>query len=76
MARKRDGRELSAEELRGFVLAYARGDVGDPVAAALLMAAYIRGLSPTETVAMTRGSPSCAAIFSVAPVRSPNLLGR
>ena len=30
MARKRDGLELSEDEVRGFVLAYARGDVGDP----------------------------------------------
>ena len=54
VARKRDGRELSAEELRGFVLAYARGDVGDPLAAAFLMAACSGACDAEETLAMTR----------------------
>jgi pyrimidine-nucleoside phosphorylase len=54
VARKRDGRELTEGELRGFVLAYARGEIRDEVAAAFLMAAYLRGLSPEETLAYTR----------------------
>ncbi len=46
--RKRDGQELAAEELESFFRAYAAGTVMDYQMAALLMAIYFRGLSPTE----------------------------
>jgi pyrimidine-nucleoside phosphorylase len=51
--RKRDGGELTGEELAEFVLAYARGDVPDYQMAAFLMAVYFRGLTTSETVALT-----------------------
>ena len=51
--RKRDGEELSADELRELVLAYVRGDVPDYQMAAFCMAVYFRGLSPAETFALT-----------------------
>src|SRR6476660_8305359 len=51
--RKRDGHELSAEELDELVLGYARGDVPDYQMAAFCMAVYFRGLSETETYALT-----------------------
>ena len=51
--RKRDGEELAAEEVAGFVLAYARGDVPDYQMAAFGMAVYFRGLSSAETFALT-----------------------
>jgi pyrimidine-nucleoside phosphorylase len=73
VARKRDGQELSAEELRGFVLAYARGDVGDPVAAAFLMAAYLRGLSPAETAVMTRAMIESGRVLTLDGVSRPTV---
>jgi pyrimidine-nucleoside phosphorylase len=54
IAAKRDGRRLEPDELRGFVISYARGDVPDYQAAALVMAAYIHGLDEAETLALTR----------------------
>jgi pyrimidine-nucleoside phosphorylase len=51
--RKRDGQELPDDELRGLVLAYARGDVPDYQMAAFCMAVYFRGLSAAETFAFT-----------------------
>jgi pyrimidine-nucleoside phosphorylase len=51
--RKRDGEELSAEELSELVLGYTRGDVPDYQMAAFLMAVYFRGLSGAETFALT-----------------------
>ena len=54
VARKRDGGAVPEPELRAFVLAYARGEIGDELAAAFLMAAYIRGLSAEETLSLTR----------------------
>ncbi|HEU5405017.1 MAG TPA: thymidine phosphorylase [Gaiellaceae bacterium] len=51
--RKRNGEELSADEVREFVAAYVRGDVPDYQAAAFLMAVWFRGMSPAETYALT-----------------------
>jgi pyrimidine-nucleoside phosphorylase len=51
--RKRDGDELAADELRALVLAYARDEVPDYQMAAFCMAVWFRGLSPTETHALT-----------------------
>jgi pyrimidine-nucleoside phosphorylase len=51
--RKRNGEELPAAELREFVVAYARDELPDYQAAALLMAIWFRGLTPAETFAMT-----------------------
>ncbi|HXF36807.1 MAG TPA: pyrimidine-nucleoside phosphorylase, partial [Actinomycetota bacterium] len=54
VAAKRDGRAVPGPELEAFVLAHARGEVSDELAAAFLMAAFIRGLDREETVALTR----------------------
>ena len=51
--RKRDGAELSAEEIGELVLAYARDEVPDYQMAAFCMATYFRGLTPAETHALT-----------------------
>ncbi len=51
--RKRDGEELSNEELAELVLGYTRGAVPDYQMAAFLMAVYFRGLSGRETFALT-----------------------
>ncbi|MBD0289990.1 MAG: thymidine phosphorylase [Thermoleophilia bacterium] len=53
IARKRDGEELGADELREFVLAYVRDEVPDYQMAAFLMAVFFRGLSSAETHALT-----------------------
>jgi pyrimidine-nucleoside phosphorylase len=54
VAAKRDGRTLTADRIQGFVDAYTRGEVSDPLAAAFLMASLIRGLDAQETLALTR----------------------
>ncbi len=53
IARKRDGHELDADQLRALVGAYLAGDVDDAQMAALLMAGVIRGFSHREAVALT-----------------------
>jgi pyrimidine-nucleoside phosphorylase len=53
IARKRDGAELSADELAEFILAYAREEVPDYQMAAFCMAVFFRGLSTGETFALT-----------------------
>jgi pyrimidine-nucleoside phosphorylase len=51
--RKRDGRELSDEELSELVLGFTRGEIPDYQLAAFCMAVYFQGLSPRETYALT-----------------------
>jgi pyrimidine-nucleoside phosphorylase len=51
--RKRDGGELSADEVRELVLSYARGEVPDYQLSAFCMAVFFRGMSSAETLALT-----------------------
>ena len=51
--KKRDGKELSKEELSYFINGYCEGSIPDYQAAALLMAIFIRGMSSGETADLT-----------------------
>jgi pyrimidine-nucleoside phosphorylase len=53
IAAKRDGREVSAEALHDFVLAYARDEIADYQMSAFLMAGYIKGFSRAEALGLT-----------------------
>ncbi|MBA2568497.1 MAG: thymidine phosphorylase [Actinobacteria bacterium] len=51
--RKRDGGELTSEELTELILGHASGEIPDYQLAAFCMAVYFRGFSTGETYAMT-----------------------
>jgi pyrimidine-nucleoside phosphorylase len=51
--RKRDGGQLTPEEINELVLGHASGDIPDYQLAAFCMAVYFRGLSAEETLALT-----------------------
>jgi pyrimidine-nucleoside phosphorylase len=53
IAQKRDGQELSADEIRWLVDGYVRGEVADYQMAAFAMAVFFRGMLPRETAALT-----------------------
>jgi pyrimidine-nucleoside phosphorylase len=53
IAAKRDRDELAPDDLRAFVLAYARDEVADEQMAAFLMAGYLNGFSRAEAIALT-----------------------
>ncbi len=53
IAKKRDGLELSKEEIKYFIEEYTKGTVTDYQAAALIMAIYINGLNNEETTNLT-----------------------
>jgi len=54
IARKRDGGELSAQEMSELMLGYARGEIPDYQLAAFCMAVFFRGLTAAETYAMSQ----------------------
>ena len=51
--KKRDGIELTREEIESLVNAYTRGDVPDYQVSAWLMAVVLRGMTRAETAALT-----------------------
>lgn len=51
--KKRDGGELSAEEIHFFIEGYVKGEIPDYQVSALLMAIVFRGMSKAETFALT-----------------------
>ena len=51
--KKRDGKALSAEEIRAFIEGYSKGEIPDYQAAALCMAIFFRGMSDEETTELT-----------------------
>src|ERR1041384_4313224 len=50
---KREGRALTADQLRDMVGAFTTGKIPDYQMAAFLMAVFFRGLNPGETRALT-----------------------
>lgn len=73
VAAKRDGRRLTEEEIGDFVLGYARGEIADELAAAFLMAAFIRGLDAEETLALTRAMVDSGVTIGLEGVSRPTV---
>ena len=51
--KKRNGGELSSEEIAFFINRYTNGQIPDYQASALMMAIYFRGMTDAETVCLT-----------------------
>lgn len=51
--KKRDGKELTDEEIQFFIDGYTRGDIPDYQASALCMALFFRGMNERETASLT-----------------------
>jgi len=52
--KKRNGFELTEQEIEDFILGYTRGTVPDYQMSALLMAIYFKGMTTSETLSLTR----------------------
>ena len=53
ISKKRDGQQLTKEEIEYFVSGYTEGEIADYQASALIMAMYINGMTKQETTNMT-----------------------
>src|SRR4051812_11614172 len=51
--KKRDGKELTQQELKGFIQGISQGEVADYQVTAFLMAVYFKGMTLDETVSLT-----------------------
>jgi pyrimidine-nucleoside phosphorylase len=73
LALKRDGKRLQPEDLAGFVTGFAEGQIPDYQAAAFLMAAFIQGLDPGETLALTRAMVASGRTIGLSGVSRPTV---
>jgi pyrimidine-nucleoside phosphorylase len=68
LAAKRDGGELSAEEIRRLIGSFGDGTLADYQMAAFLMAVFFRGLGDAETVALTEAMLHSGTVLDLAGV--------
>jgi pyrimidine-nucleoside phosphorylase len=73
IARKRDGGELTAEEVSLLIASYVAGDVDDAQMAALLMAGVIRGFTEQEAVALTEALVASGDTVDLSALRGPTV---
>ena len=69
--RKRDGGELTREEIDFFVQGYARGRIPDYQASALAMAVYFRGMTPVELSALTESMMRSGQVLDLSDLPGP-----
>ena len=68
---KRDGAELSRQEIEALVNAYTRGDIPDYQVSAWLMAVVLRGMTRPETAALTDAMLRSGEVLDLSSL-SPN----
>ena len=57
--KKRNGGELSKEEIRFFIEGYTKGEIPDYQVSALMMAIYFQGMTKEETLQLTLSMARC-----------------
>lgn len=67
--KKRNGGELTGEEIRFFVEGYTRGEIPDYQASALMMAIYFRGMTQRETCELTMAMAHSGDMLDLSAVR-------
>ena len=70
---KRDGGELSAEQLDAFATAAASGGWPDYQLSALLMAIVLKGMTPAETAGLTRAMADSGTRLDLSDVPGPTV---
>jgi pyrimidine-nucleoside phosphorylase len=69
--KKRDGGELSTEEIEFFVTAVTRGEMADYQASALLMAIFLKGMTEAEQTALTNAMLRSGEILDFSDIEAP-----
>lgn len=65
IAKKRDKKELTKEEITFFVNEYTKGNIADYQASALIMAIYLNGMSKEETLNLTTAMANSGDILDL-----------
>jgi len=73
IGRKRDGGELSPDEVRAVIADYLRDEVDDAQMAALLMAGVIRGFTTDEAVAFTDALVASGDVIDLSGLTGPTV---
>ncbi len=71
--KKRDGHELTREEIRYFIGGVTSGEVEDYQATAFLMATYFKGMTTSETVSFTEAMVASGEQYELASVHGPKV---
>lgn len=67
--KKRDGHELSKEEINFFVEKYSKNEIPDYQASALLMAIYINKMNKQETVYLTEAMMNSGDVIDLSAIK-------
>lgn len=68
IAKKRDGKELTKQEIDFFIEGYTNGTIKDYQASALLMAIFINGMNPIETANLTYAMAKSGDMIDLSPI--------
>jgi pyrimidine-nucleoside phosphorylase len=71
IARKRDGAELERGEIEAFVRGATDGSWADYQLSALLMAVYLKGMTPRETAVMTEAMLKSGVVADLSSIKAP-----
>ena len=70
---KRDGGELSRDQIEAIVGGYTRGDIPDYQVASFLMAALLKGLSGAELAALTESMLYSGRVLDFSDLKGPKI---
>lgn len=73
IARKRDGAELAADDLRALLDGYLAGDVGEEQMAAFMMAGVLQGFTTDEAVVMTEALVASGDVVDLSDLTGPTV---
>ncbi len=69
--KKRDGEQLSREEIQFFIEGVTRGQIADYQVSALLMAIYLNGMNQDEQQALTEAMLNSGIILDLSDIAKP-----
>jgi pyrimidine-nucleoside phosphorylase/thymidine phosphorylase len=73
IAKKRDGHDLSSDEIGFIIRGYTSGEIADYQMSALLMAIYLRGMTTEETLALTEAMLHSGEIVDFSDLGRPRV---